>query len=116
MTPAEALDVIRRNDSDETLFYVDPPYPMGTRRDKARTYEHEMTDEDHRALAAVLRQVRGMVIVSSYPSALYAELYQGWRTAAVRAVTERASVATECLWFSPNIQTSRQGMLLAEGC
>lgn len=104
---AEALNVIRRNDSPDTLFYLDPPYPLGTRKDKGRTYAHEMSDEEHRELAAALRQAKGMAIVSSYPSNVYADLYRGWRRVEVGTVTERAGRGTECLWLSPNIEPAR---------
>jgi DNA adenine methylase len=51
---APAIEVIRRYDSAETLFYCDPPYPHGSRND-SKAYAHEMTDTEHRELAAVLR-------------------------------------------------------------
>jgi DNA adenine methylase len=74
---APAIEVIRRFDSNETLFYCDPPYPHETRGD-SNMYAHEMTDEDHRELASVLRAVKGKVAISSYECALMNELYSGW--------------------------------------
>jgi DNA adenine methylase len=38
-----------------------------------------MTDVDHKQLAELLRSLKGMVIVSSYPCALYDRLFRGWR-------------------------------------
>ncbi|PJF20703.1 MAG: DNA methyltransferase, partial [Phototrophicales bacterium] len=49
----EAINVIRRYDSKETLFYCDPPYPHASRGDN-NAYRYEMTDEQHEELAAVL--------------------------------------------------------------
>jgi DNA adenine methylase len=43
-------------------------------------YNVEMAATDHRELAAVLRACRAKVVLSGYPSPLYAELYAGWRT------------------------------------
>lgn len=74
---APALEVIRRYDSAETLFYCDPPYPHASRGDK-NAYAYEMTDNQHRELAEVLRSVKGKVALSSYQSELMSELYQGW--------------------------------------
>src|SRR5437868_2999246 len=51
---APAVDVIRRYDSEELLIYCDPPYVHDTRGDN-KAYAHEMTDEQHRELASVLR-------------------------------------------------------------
>jgi DNA adenine methylase len=73
-----ALDVIRRYDSAETLFYCDPPYPHDSRGD-SNAYAHEMTDAQHRELAALLRECRGKVAVSSYRCELNDEIYAGWR-------------------------------------
>lgn len=52
---APAIEVIRRYDSPETLFYCDPPYPHGSRGDN-QAYGYEMTDEQHRELADVLHK------------------------------------------------------------
>jgi DNA adenine methylase len=76
-----ALDVIRTWDSKETLFYCDPPYVHSTRHESSRdVYGVEMIEKEHRELADVLHGCKGMVILSGYPSDLYAELYRGWRT------------------------------------
>lgn len=72
-----AIDVIRRYDSPDTLHYCDPPYPHDSRGD-SNAYAHEMTDEQHRELAEVLRHVRGKVALSSYRCALNDELYRDW--------------------------------------
>lgn len=84
-----------------TLIYADPPYVHATRTSAAR-YDHELTDEDHRALAATLRRLSAAgvaVMVSGYPSALYDELFAGWRSLKFQAMT-RGGVRTECLWFN----------------
>jgi DNA adenine methylase len=76
-----AVDVIRTWDSSDTLIYCDPPYVHSTRHEASRdVYGREMTEEDHRALAEALRQCRGKVVLSGYPSDLYDALYNGWRT------------------------------------
>lgn len=73
-----AFDVIQAWDSPDTLFYLDPPYLPET-RSRPEVYDVEMTEADHRQLAAVLASVAGKVVLSGYPSALYDELYAGWR-------------------------------------
>ena len=74
---APAIEVINRYDTTDTLFYCDPPYPHESRGD-SKAYGYEMTDEAHRELAAVLRQCKGKVAVSSYRCKLTAEIYAGW--------------------------------------
>lgn len=89
-------------DGPDTLHYLDPPYPLGTRGDSAR-YRHEMSDEDHRALAAVVRNLRGMVILSGYACDLYdVELYPEWHRITRQTHADGARKRTEVLWISPN--------------
>jgi DNA adenine methylase len=47
---ASAIDTIHRYDSEETLFYCDPPYPYDSRGD-SNAHGYEMTDDDHREFA-----------------------------------------------------------------
>lgn len=103
-----ALEVIdkldRTSDASGTLFYADPPYVLGTRQKGShwrRAYRHEMTDQDHIDLASRLRVIKGMAIVSGYPSELYDELYAGWTCVRSTARIEGAQTRTECLWISP---------------
>jgi DNA adenine methylase len=80
----DAFTILEKMDYHDALHYVDPPYPIDTRsiingRKPEHQYRHEMTDDDHVHLAALLHRLQGMVIISSYPGALYAELFKGWQ-------------------------------------
>jgi DNA adenine methylase len=72
-----ALDLIRSEDTDGTLFYCDPPYLHSTRT-STDAYAFEMTGADHRALLAALLKCRGKVMLSGYPARLYDEALAGW--------------------------------------
>jgi DNA adenine methylase len=72
-----ATEVIRIYDDSDTLFYCDPPYVHESRGD-SKAYGFEMTDEEHRQLALVLRQCKGKVAVSGYRCDLMDEMYRGW--------------------------------------
>jgi len=64
---------IKKHDGPKTMFYIDPPYMLGTRSKGARAvYDYEMTDEQHEELLKVLQDVKGKVLLSGY----YSELYQ----------------------------------------
>jgi DNA adenine methylase len=76
-----AFEVIAQQDSPETLFYVDPPYPHFTRASHCKDqYAFELDTRDHVRLARLLNGIKGKAVVSSYPNGLYDELYAGWRT------------------------------------
>lgn len=101
-----AIDVMQQHDAEDTLHYVDPPYVHATRvrgSSKARYYRHEMQDGDHEALIEVLRGLRGMVLLSGYPSDLYHRLLPDWRsvrTSARISAGRGTAVRTECLWMN----------------
>jgi DNA adenine methylase len=94
----DALEVMAIHDSPTTLHYVDPPYVKSTRI-STTVYRHEMTDEQHRALAAALGRLKGTVIVSGYPSPLYQKLYAGWQRVARPAHAHGDLPRTEVLWI-----------------
>lgn len=72
-----AIDLIRREDTPGTLFYCDPPYLHETRQSTA-AYDFEMTREAHEELLDVLRQCKGNVMLSGYPSELYDSKLADW--------------------------------------
>ena len=97
-----AVDVIATYDDETALFYVDPPYPLSTRGTDA-WYAHEMTDDDHRTLAAALHACAGMVVVSGYACELYdRELFADWTRIERSTHGDGARDRTEVLWIKPN--------------
>jgi DNA adenine methylase len=103
-------NILERYDTPGTLFYLDPPYVQHTRSKRwhRTSYTHELSDKDHQHLADLLKDIKGMALVSGYPSQLYDELYAGWRRVQTQARTNSglkgAKLATECLWISPNCE------------
>lgn len=101
-----ALEVIAQHDGDDTLFYVDPPYVLDTRQMQGGQrgyYRFEMTDDQHIELLANLNQVRGMVVLSGYPHALYDSHLQDWtcHTTTSRIAAGRGGATrTECVWLN----------------
>ncbi len=102
-----ALDIIARLDDRDALFYVDPPYLFETRSQKRvggdlyHGYRHELTDDAHRELLEALGAVRGMVVLSGYPSPIYDEALPGWRRISTDAQADRGEARTEVLWLNP---------------
>jgi len=105
-----AIDVIRQHDASNALIYVDPPYPQGTRNFQRgnASYACEMTDDDHRELAACLRNVKGMVCISGYPCELYdRELYPDWARVERTHYADGAQKRTEVLWTNYEMMQKR---------
>lgn len=113
----EALRVIERLDSPDTLIYADPPYPHVTRTAIVgkHGYRYEMTDDDHRQLAEVLRDAEGLVVLSGYPCELYdQELYPDWTRFDCAAKADRGADRTESVWLNPAcLEAQRQQRLIA---
>lgn len=111
-----ALEVIAQHDGQQTLFYVDPPYPLST-RNVARgnaVYACDLTDDQHRELAQVLRSVQGTVVLSGYHCDLYdRELYPDWYSAERIHMADGARERTEVLWM--NRKLDRQADLMFGG-
>lgn len=96
---APASQVIERYDTADTIFYCDPPYPHDSRTD-VNAYGYEMTDDDHREIARLLRRVKGRVALSGYDSKLLNELYGDWhRTEAPeKQIHSSKAIRQEVLW------------------
>jgi DNA adenine methylase len=98
----DAIEVMLNHDSDETLFYVDPPYVAETRTKKrANNYRFEMTDEQHVVLLDKLNMLTGMVVLSGYDNPIYKNLGSTWKKFEFKTFADGANERTECLWLSP---------------
>lgn len=99
-----ANQLIREMDSADTLYYLDPPYLASTRT-APKIYSHEMTDDAHREFIDLIRSLRGQVVLSGYPSPLYANLLEnkGWRRVDKRAIVNNGGSRIESLWLSPSL-------------
>jgi len=96
-----ALEVIRLYDSKNTLFYCDPPYPHESRGD-AKAYGFELTNAEHRQLAACLHTIKSKAAVSGYRCDLIDDLYADWQV--IEAPTKNCHSSkkprTEALWVN----------------
>ena len=101
-----ALKVIENHDRADTLFFIDPPYRLDTRklRPKSSCYNYEMTNEQHDELLQAMLSIKGMAIISGYDSDQYNDTLLGWerhatisRISAGRGTDQR----TEIVWLNP---------------
>lgn len=78
-----ALEVIRSEDTKDTLFYIDPPYMHETRKSTTEYGPNEMSEWDHQQLLETLAETavfKGKFLLSGYRSKLYDEFadFCGW--------------------------------------
>lgn len=100
-----AFEAIPRFDHSEAVIYCDPPYVHETRhKSSTNVYHTEMSADQHRDLAAILKKCKAAVVLSGYDSDLYNDLYEGWQKVS-RAIANHAAGGktkgreTECLWI-----------------
>ena len=98
----DAMKVIKQQDGERTLFYLDPPYVHET-RSSVEAYEHEMDESQHVAVLETIKQCQGRVMLSGYRNDLYDQALDGW-TRYDRNIDNKVSGAskkrkmTESLW------------------
>jgi DNA adenine methylase len=104
----DAVEVMLQHDSVATLHYVDPPYLPETRSLKFRNtdgrancYRHELDGGGQLRLLEALRDLRGMVVLSGYPSPVYDDALPGWLRVERPALADGARERTEVLWINP---------------
>ncbi len=99
----DALDMIKKFDSVDTLFYLDPPYLSST-RDNGADYRAEMSEYDHARLLVELRTIKGFVVISGYRSDLYREMLEryGWCRFEETTFSDRALPRQEAIWLNPS--------------
>lgn len=73
----QALDVIQRYDSVDTVQFLDPPYMASTRVD-TNVYAHEMSPDDHKELLNTIVSCESRIAISHYKNSLYDEALEGW--------------------------------------
>lgn len=91
------LDI--KEDPEEVFVYLDPPYPLDSRKSQRLVYPHEMTDEQHEELLEYIQGLPYMVAISTYPNTMYANALKDWRKIKFQSTT-RKGTATELLYMN----------------
>ncbi len=69
--------ILKRYDTSQTCFYLDPPYVHETRSNER--YRFELSLEDHVELTELLMRIKGTAVLSCYWHEVYAPLVEaGW--------------------------------------
>lgn len=105
-----ALETIELYDSEETLFYCDPPYIHETRGD-SNAYGFEMNNTEHEALARTLNAAQGLVAISNYDCDLMNDSYPAptWRkhVSPEKTIHSTKDKRQEVLWVNYELRDLR---------
>lgn len=93
------LQALPYSDLGKTVVYLDPPYPLSSRKSQVERYDHEMTDQQHYELLQVTKSLPCDVLISTYPNELYEQELKGWNKITFTSGT-RKGVATENLYMN----------------
>ena len=80
------------------FVYCDPPYVHSTRRSSS-IYKHELTDEDHSRLIAVIQKINCKVMISGYGNEIYESALNNWNVISLN-VPSHVGLRKECLWLN----------------
>lgn len=103
--------LIGKYDSENTLFYLDPPYIHDTRK-MTYTYAYEMDNADHEKLVDMLLNIKGKAILSGYDHEIYNKLIDnGWLKVdigeyakrSIKTVGTEKEKGTEFVWINYHI-------------
>lgn len=64
--------ILQTYDTEETFFYLDPPYVPSVR--KSGEYKYEISEKDHEELVDYLLNLKGKWLLSGYPNEIYKRL------------------------------------------
>lgn len=95
----DAVSVLHQMDlDDDTVVYSDPPYHPDTRL-RQKVYKHDYSIDDHIQLLKCLCNLPCRVLISGYPSELYADHLDGWNIYKFNAKTH-SGVREEWVWYN----------------
>jgi len=107
-----AKEVVKIADSDETLFYFDPPYLDEKNGQVDVGYENTMSLHEHGEMLDVLSMCKGSVVISGYDNPLYERRIGHWEKRTLKRMgmiknnmQDSMGIITdreECVWTRRN--------------
>jgi DNA adenine methylase len=112
--------IIKRFDSPQTVFYVDPPYP-----NTEQGHYSGFTQQDFEDLITVLESCHGAVLLSCYNNAAVPDHWvkhefdvfasstgiTGDKRGVSEATSRQSHKRTECVWFKPASSKMRENLI-----
>lgn len=107
-------DCMNKYDSKDTLFYLDPPYPIEViNTEKCYKFNDKFkTLEEHKEFLIKLKRYEGMIILSGYDNEVYHQILNDWKAEYKKTYSPTSSYFTnkiknhnpermEVIWINP---------------
>jgi len=109
--------VLDKYDSEETVFYMDPPYHPDVRV-KKQMYEHEMNEEAHIQMLMHIMSLKGSILLSGYDHEDYRVLDRtGFRRKVINTIASLKKGENlprqEVVWYRVNKHQNQQLQLFS---
>lgn len=106
ITNKDAIELIKKYNSNDVFIYLDPPYVQSTRT-KAR-YECDMTDDKHQEMLNEIIDSKSNILLSGYDNDMYNILINnGWNKYSFKVNTvtgkNKPKEKIETLWYNYEI-------------
>lgn len=105
-----AIELIKRYNTPDVFIYADPPYVHGTR--KNYLYKHEMSNEEHEKLLAVLLEHPGKILLSGYNNDVYNNMLSGWNKIQKETQAEHGLKRIETLWMNYDVDGRQMELII----
>ncbi|MEM3828054.1 MAG: DNA adenine methylase [Conexivisphaerales archaeon] len=97
-------------DSENTFFFVDPPYLLENSDLNERMYSLSFSFADHLDLINILLNIKGKAMLTSYPNEVHRTLEEhGWHKIEIRKklkISPGKEPVSECIWINYDFETS----------
>lgn len=110
----DVIDVIKKSDSAQTLFYLDPPYPNTTQCGYKNTGDYTYSQADFEDLITVCENLKGAVLLSCYDNHAVPNTWVKHEFNATMSAARDKSVdkkRIECVWYKPASEPMRDSLI-----
>lgn len=94
------MELIKRYDKFDTLFYMDPPYLSDT-RSKKHAYLHDWSKDDHINFLNCALNIKGKFVISGYKTRLYMDALGKPFEFSGRSQNNKKTI--ECIWIKDSV-------------
>lgn len=98
----DAFKLFPRYDMEQTLWFLDPPYPRNTRTQSSnqRGYTEDFTDTEHEKLLDAALKLKGKVMICTYRNELYDTMLSGWHKESKKGFSDGKKDRVETIYMN----------------